>query len=126
MTAISPQPHTPTAVENAAVAIAEAAAGVDGVHGLGGVFMRAADAVRQRVLSTSSTAGVTVNQDRSGHVAVTVSIVVDYPHRIRDVAHAVREAVHAVAAEIGSDSVDVTVTVTDVFGPFDTDEDTSA
>ncbi|MFF0911659.1 hypothetical protein ACFWZW_13280 [Microbacterium enclense] len=36
-------------------------------------------------------------------------------------ADAVRDAARTVAAELGSNSVAVTVTVTDVFGPFDTD-----
>lgn len=134
MTAISPESTSPaaeenpaaavTVEENAAAAIAATVAGVEGVHTLGGALTRAADALRQRVHSTPTTAGVTVHQDRSGHVAVTVSIVVDYPHKIRDVVHAVRDAARAVAAETGFNNVDVTVIVTDVFGPFDTDTQT--
>ncbi|MEX0153864.1 Asp23/Gls24 family envelope stress response protein [Microbacterium sp. LMI1-1-1.1] len=110
-----------TTLDDAAVAISDAAANVDGVHALGGVLMRAADAVRQRIGSTTSAPGVKVDKDRSGHVTVAVSVVVEYPHKIRDVADAVRDAARTVAAELGSNSVAVTVTVTDVFGPFDTD-----
>ncbi|MFF0911660.1 hypothetical protein ACFWZW_13285 [Microbacterium enclense] len=61
-----------TTLDDAAVAISDAAANVDGVHALGGVLMRAADAVRQRIGSTTSAPGVKVDQDRSGHVTVAV------------------------------------------------------
>lgn len=99
-------------------AAAQTAAGVSGVHHLGGLAAQTLDRARRRVLGTSATPGVNVARDGST-VVVDLDVVVDYPHRIDDVAAAVRSQVAHATAQIVTDPVVVDITVTDVHGPFD-------
>ncbi|KQR21698.1 Asp23/Gls24 family envelope stress response protein [Microbacterium sp. Leaf151] len=104
-------------------AVADAVEHVEGVHALGSLVERASDAVRQRVGLAAGVAGVTVDRGRDGRVTSAVSIIVDYPHKLHEVTDAVRAAARHALDGLGSGrvDVDVDVTVTGVWGPFDTD-----
>jgi len=111
---------TPTL--DAAAELAAAAAGtVDGVHALGSLLGRASDAVRERVGLASTAPGVKIDTDRADSVTATISLVVDYPHKLHDVSSAVRSAVKTALEPLGRGTIDVDVVVTGVFGPFDRD-----
>lgn len=109
------------ALDDAANLAATAASAVPGVHALGSLLGRASDAVRERVGLASVVPGVKIDTDRADSVTATVSLVVDYPHKLHDVSDAVRTAVRSALAPLGRGSVDVNVVVTGVFGPFDRD-----
>ncbi|MEV7767642.1 Asp23/Gls24 family envelope stress response protein [Microbacterium sp. NPDC086615] len=111
---------TPT-LDAAAERAATAAATVDGVHALGSLLGRASDAVRERVGLASTVPGVKIDTDRADSVTATISLVVDYPHKLREVSGAVRSAVRTALEPLGRGRVDVDVIVTGVFGPFDRD-----
>lgn len=102
-------------------AVAAAVAGVEGVHALGRSLERASNALRECVGLTSLAPGVKVERDRGGPPRVAVSVVVDYPHKLKEVADAVREAARGALVGIGLDHAEVVVRVTDVWGPFDTE-----
>ncbi len=112
---------TASVPDDTAEVVAEAARTVDGVHALGRSVERASNAVRERVGLTRIVPGVTVELDRGGPARVAVSIVVDYPHKLREVSEAVREASRDALGGIGLGRVDIDVRVTDVWGPFDTE-----
>ncbi|MWV58739.1 Asp23/Gls24 family envelope stress response protein [Rathayibacter sp. VKM Ac-2754] len=101
-----------------ATAAAETAAGVTGVHHLGGTAARTLDRAARAVLGTSTSPGVTVSR-ADGVVTVDLDLVVEYPHKVREVIEATREQVSRAAAQVAAGPVVVNVTVTDVHGPFD-------
>ncbi|KQQ05998.1 MULTISPECIES: Asp23/Gls24 family envelope stress response protein [unclassified Rathayibacter] len=101
-----------------ATAAAETAAGVTGVHHLGGTAARSLDRASRAVLGTSTSPGVTVSR-ADGVTTVDLDLVVEYPHRVKAVIDETREQVSRSAAPLTDDSVVVNVTVTDVHGPFD-------
>lgn len=111
----------PPDLDAAATLAASAAESVAGVHALGSVIGRASDAVRERVGLASAAPGVKVDTDRAGSVTATVSLVVDYPHKLHEVAGHVRTAVKSALEPLGRGRIDVDVVVTGVFGPFDRD-----
>ncbi|SMH48666.1 Uncharacterized conserved protein YloU, alkaline shock protein (Asp23) family [Rathayibacter oskolensis] len=101
-----------------ATAAAETAAGVTGVHHLGGPVARRLDRASRAVLGTSTSPGVTVSRV-DGVTTVDLDLVVEYPHRVLDVAERAREQVSRAAAQLVDGVVVVDVTVADVHGPFD-------
>lgn len=107
--------------QDTAEVVAAAARTVAGVHALGRSVERASNAVRERVGLTRIVPGVKVELDRGGPARVAVSIVVDYPRKLREVSDAVREATRGALGGIGLDRADIDVRVTDVWGPFDTE-----
>lgn len=111
----------PPDLDAAADLAANAAAAVPGVHALGSLLGRASDAVRERVGLASTAPGVKIDTDRADSVTATISLVVDYPHKLREVSEAVRTAVRSALEPLGRGSIDVNVVVTGVFGPFDRD-----
>jgi len=111
---------TPT-LDAAAELAATAAGTVEGVHALGSLLGRASDAVRERVGLASTVPGVKIDTDRADSVTATISLVVDYPHKLHDVSGAVRSAVKTALEPLGRGTIDVDVVVTGVFGPFDRD-----
>ena len=111
---------TPT-LDAAAELAATAAGTVEGVHALGSLLGRASDAVRERVGLASTVPGVKIDTDRADSVTATISLVVDYPHKLHDVSSAVRSAVKTALEPLGRGTIDVDVVVTGVFGPFDRD-----
>lgn len=100
------------------ITVAETAAGVTGVHHVGGLASRALDRASRRLLGGSTALGVTVSRADAGTV-VDLDLVVEYPHSITDVLETVRTQVTRAAAQLVSEPVEVNVTVTDVHGPFD-------
>jgi uncharacterized alkaline shock family protein YloU len=109
------------ALDDAAGIAATAASAVPGVHALGSLLGRASDAVRERVGLAGVVPGVKIDTDHADSVTATVSLVVDYPHKLHEVSAAVRTAVRRALAPLGRGDVDVNVVVTGVFGPFDRD-----
>ncbi|WJS91057.1 Asp23/Gls24 family envelope stress response protein [Microbacterium testaceum] len=111
----------PPDLDAAATLAATAAGSVPGVHALGSLIGRASDAVRERVGLASTAPGVKIDTDRAGSVTATISLVVDYPHKLRAVAGDVRTAVVSALEPLGRGTIEVDVVVTGVFGPFDRD-----
>jgi len=111
----------PPDLDAAATLAATAAGAVPGVHALGSLIGRASDAVRERVGLASTAPGVKIDTDRADAVTATISLVVDYPHKLREVSDEVRRAVRTALEPLGRGRVDVDVVVTGVFGPFDRD-----
>jgi len=102
-----------------------AAREVAGVHALGGGAARAFGALRDVVGSTDLGQGVRVEVGET-QVAADVTIVVEYPVAVTQVADAVREAVAtAIEQLVGMDVAEVNVAVADVHVPGDDDEDDS-
>jgi uncharacterized alkaline shock family protein YloU len=100
-----------------------AAREVPGVHALGGGAARAFGALRDVVGSTDLGQGVRVEVGET-QVAADVTIVVEYPVAISQVADQVRESVAAAIEQlVGMDVAEVNVSVTDVHVPGDDDED---
>jgi len=108
-------------LDAAATLAATAAESVPGVHALGSLLGRASDAVRERVGLARTAPGVKIDTDRADSVTATISLVVDYPHKLHEVSDAVRTAVKAALEPLGRGTIDVDVVVTGVFGPFDRD-----
>ncbi|MFF7682580.1 Asp23/Gls24 family envelope stress response protein [Microbacterium sp. NPDC007973] len=111
----------PPDLDAAASLAATAAGSVPGVHALGSLLGRASDAVRERVGLASTAPGVKIDADRADSVTATISLVVDYPHKLHEVSDAVRTAVRTALEPLGRGRIDVDVVVTGVFGPFDRD-----
>jgi uncharacterized alkaline shock family protein YloU len=100
-----------------------AAREVPGVHALGGGAARAFSALRDVVGSTDLGQGVRVEVGET-QVAADVTIVVEYPVAISQVADQVRESVAAAIEQlVGMDVAEVNVAVADVHIPGDDDED---
>jgi len=108
-------------LDRAAELAGNAAESVTGVHALGGLLGRASDAVRERVGLAGTAPGVKIDTDRADSITATISLVVDYPHKLHEVSDAVRAAVRSALEPLGRGTIDVDVVVTGVFGPFDRD-----
>lgn len=104
-----------------------AAREVSGVHALGGGGARALGAIRDAVNATDLTQGVKVEVGET-QAAADITIVVDYPAPIQDVADGVRQAVtDAITRLVGLEVVEVNVDVNDVHLPSnDSDDDADA
>jgi uncharacterized alkaline shock family protein YloU len=100
---------------------AETAAGVTGVHHLGGIAARTLDRARRQVLGESSGPGVTVSHDDDDATVIDLDIVVEYPAAIAEVVAETRAQVTHAARQLADGPVRINVTVTDVHGPFDRD-----
>ncbi len=114
-------PNEP-ALSDAAAAVTSAAAQVSGVRAISDGFVRAVTPAGDVAPVTGPAAEAGIDRGTAGAVAVSVSVVVDYPRGIPAVADAVRVAARAALHDIGLHADEVTVTVVDVFGPFDTVE----
>ncbi|WP_029150572.1 Asp23/Gls24 family envelope stress response protein [Microbacterium indicum] len=100
-----------------------AAREVSGVHALGGGGARALGAIRDAVNATDLTQGVKVEVGET-QAAADITIVVDYPTPIQDVAQNVRAAVaDAITRLVGLQVVEVNVDVNDVHLPSDDADD---
>ncbi|RIJ43692.1 Asp23/Gls24 family envelope stress response protein, partial [Clavibacter lycopersici] len=100
------------------------AAGVTGVHHLGGPAARALDAASRAIRGTSTGPGVTVSEEAGGTV-IDLDLVVDYPTPVQDVVDETREQVARAARQIAPGAVRVNIRVTDVHGPFDDEQSPS-
>jgi len=114
-------PEGETAAQRIGVAAAETAAGVTGVHHLGGSAARALDAASRAIRGTSTGPGVTVSEE-SGGVVIDIDLVVEYPAPVQDVVDRTREQVAQAARQIAPGAVRVNIRVTDVHGPFDDEQ----
>jgi uncharacterized alkaline shock family protein YloU len=114
-------PEGETAAHRIGVAAAETAAGVTGVHHLGGTTARALDAASRAIRGTSTGPGVTVSEEAGGTV-IDIDLVVEYPTPVQDVVAETREQVARAAGQIASGAVRVNIRVTDVHGPFDDEQ----
>ena len=96
-----------------------AAREVAGVYALGGVGARALGAIRDAVNATDLTQGVKVEVGET-QAAADLTIVVEYPAPIQEVAGNVRAAVAgAISRLVGLEVVEVNVEVNDVHLPGD-------
>ncbi|MBP6684896.1 MAG: Asp23/Gls24 family envelope stress response protein [Leucobacter sp.] len=104
-----------------------AAREVAGVYALGGGGARALGALRDAVNATDLTQGVKVEVGET-QAAADITIVVDYPAPIQDVAENVRSAVAgAISRMVGLEVIEVNVDVNDVHLPSDdSDDDTES
>lgn len=114
-------PEGETAAHRIGVAAAETAAGVTGVHHLGGSAARALDAASRAIRGTSTGPGVTVSEEAGGTV-IDIDMVVEYPTPVQDVVDETREQVARAARQIAPGAVRVNIRVTDVHGPFDDEQ----
>nr|WP_228494999.1 Asp23/Gls24 family envelope stress response protein [Clavibacter sp. VKM Ac-2873] len=114
-------PEGETAAHRVGVAAAETAAGVSGVHHLGGTAARALDAASRAIRGTSTGPGVTVSEEAGGTV-IDIDLVVEYPTPVQDVVDETREQVARAARQIAAGDVRVNIRVTDVHGPFDDEQ----
>ncbi|MFT7710954.1 Asp23/Gls24 family envelope stress response protein [Clavibacter tessellarius] len=116
-------PEGETAAQRIGVAAAETAAGVTGVHHLGGSAARALDAASRAIRGTSTGPGVTVSEESGGVVIdIDIDLVVEYPAPVQDVVDRTREQVAHAARQIAPGAVRVNIRVTDVHGPFDDEQ----
>jgi uncharacterized alkaline shock family protein YloU len=114
-------PEGETAAHRIGVAAAETAAGVTGVHHLGGSAARALDAASRAIRGTSTGPGVTVSEEAGGTV-IDIDLVVEYPTPVQDVVDETREQVARAGRDLAGGAVRVDIRVTDVHGPFDDEQ----
>ncbi|WP_405373104.1 MULTISPECIES: Asp23/Gls24 family envelope stress response protein [unclassified Microbacterium] len=101
-----------------------AAREIPGVHALGGGGARALGAIRNAINATDLTQGVKVEVGET-QAAVDLTIVVEYPTPVHEVASQVRTAVAgAITRLVGLEVVEVNVTVDDVHLPGEDAEET--
>ena len=95
---------------------------IDGVHALGGGAARALGTLREKVGQKDLTQGVSVEVGQT-QVAVDVTLVVEYPHPLQQVADNARDAVYSAVEDlVGMEVTEVNITITDIHVPSD-DED---
>ncbi|MFD4420235.1 Asp23/Gls24 family envelope stress response protein [Agromyces sp. NPDC058484] len=102
-----------------------AAREVSGVYALGGGGARMMGAIREAVSATDYAQGVNVEVGET-QAAADITIVVEYPAPVQDVASNVRAAVSgAISKLVGLEVVEVNVEVNDVHLPSDDSEEES-
>ncbi|KUM33552.1 Asp23/Gls24 family envelope stress response protein [Arthrobacter sp. EPSL27] len=95
---------------------------IDGVHALGGGAARALGTLREKVGQKDLTQGVSVEVGQT-QVAVDVTLVVEYPHPLQQVADNARDAVYSAVEDlVGMEVTEVNISITDIHVPSD-DED---
>lgn len=95
---------------------------IDGVYALGGGAARALGNLREKVGQKDLTQGVSVEVGQT-QVAVDVTLVVEYPHPLQQVADDARDAVYrAVEDLVGMEVTEVNVTITDIHVASDDDD----
>ncbi|WP_223981839.1 Asp23/Gls24 family envelope stress response protein [Arthrobacter sp. NicSoilB8] len=95
---------------------------IEGVHALGGGAARALGTLREKVGQKDLTQGVSVEVGQT-QVAVDVTLVVEYPHPLQQVADSARDAVYtAIEDLVGMEVTEVNITITDIHVPSE-DED---
>jgi uncharacterized alkaline shock family protein YloU len=92
---------------------------IDGVHALGGGAARALGNLREKVGQKDLTQGVNVEVGQT-QVAVDITLVVEYPHPLQQVADNARDAVYtAIEDLVGMEVTEVNITITDIHVPSD-------
>ncbi|AZZ56133.1 Asp23/Gls24 family envelope stress response protein [Rathayibacter iranicus] len=100
-----------------------AAREVPGVYALGNNAARAFGAIRQAVGGADHSQGVSVEVGET-QVAADVTVVVEYPVPMQQVANAVRAAVASAITElVGMDVADINIAIVDVHIPGDDKSD---
>ncbi|MFC8041000.1 Asp23/Gls24 family envelope stress response protein [Paenarthrobacter sp. NPDC057355] len=95
---------------------------IPGVHALGGGAARAIGNLREKVGQKDLTQGVSVEVGQT-QVAVDVTLVVEYPHPLQEVADNARDAVYtAIEDLVGMEVTEVNVTITDIHVPSEDSE----
>ncbi|MDQ1054646.1 putative alkaline shock family protein YloU [Arthrobacter sp. SORGH_AS 212] len=90
---------------------------IEGVHALGGGAARAIGNLRERVGQKDLTQGVSVEVGQT-QVAVDVTLVVEYPHPLQQVADNARDAVYSAVEDlVGMEVTEVNITITDIHVP---------
>jgi len=98
-----------------------AARDIPGVYALGGGAARAFGAIRGAVGATDHAQGVNVEVGEK-QVAVDLTLVVEYPVALQDVADQVRDAVYrAIHNLVGMEVSEVNISINDVHIPSDDD-----
>ena len=96
--------------------------GVSGAE-VGGGAARALGTLREKVGQKDLTQGVSVEVGQT-QVAVDVTLVVEYPHPLQDVAARARDAVYtAIEDLVGMEVTEVNITITDIHVPSDDADD---
>ncbi|WP_314215047.1 Asp23/Gls24 family envelope stress response protein [Pseudarthrobacter equi] len=96
---------------------------IDGVHALGGGAARAIGNLRERVGQKDLTQGVSVEVGQT-QVAVDVTLVVEYPHPLQQVADNARDAVYSAVEDlVGMEVTEVNITITDIHVPSEDNDD---
>ena len=99
-----------------------AARGVPGVYALGGGAARVIGSIREAVGAKDLSQGVHVEVGET-EVAADVTIVVDYPEELQQVASNVRSAIaDAITELIGMKVAEINVTIVDVYIPGEDDK----
>ena len=87
---------------------------IEGEYALGGGAARALGNLREKVGQKDLTQGVSVEVGQT-QVAVDVTLVVEYPHPLQQVADRARDAVYtAVEDLVGMEVTEVNITITDI------------
>jgi len=95
---------------------------IEGVHALGGGAARALGTLREKVGQKDLTQGVSVEVGQT-QVAVDITLVVEYPHPLQQVADNARDAVYtAIEDLVGMEVTEVNITITDIHVPSDDEE----
>ncbi|MBT2250742.1 Asp23/Gls24 family envelope stress response protein [Arthrobacter sp. BHU FT2] len=90
---------------------------IEGVHALGGGAARAIGNLREKVGQKDLTQGVSVEVGQT-QVAVDVTLVVEYPHPLQQVADNARDAVYSAVEDlVGMEVTEVNITITDIHVP---------
>lgn len=99
-----------------------AAQDIPGVFALGGGAARALGSIREAVGQKDLTQGVSVEVGQT-QVAVDVTLVVEYPHPLQQVADAVRDSIYAAVEDVvGMEVTEVNVSITDIHIPSEDDD----
>ncbi|MDD7836227.1 Asp23/Gls24 family envelope stress response protein [Paenarthrobacter sp. AB444] len=99
---------------------------IPGVHALGGGAARAIGSLREKVGQKDLTQGVNVEVGQT-QVAVDVTLVVEYPHPLQEVADNARDAVYSAIEDlVGMEVTEVNVTITDIHVPSEDSESDDA
>ncbi|MBG0739052.1 Asp23/Gls24 family envelope stress response protein [Paeniglutamicibacter antarcticus] len=94
---------------------------IPGVYALGGGAARALGSLRDAIGQSDVAQGISVEVGQT-QAAVDVTLIVEYPHPLQDVARSVRDAIYtAVEDLVGLQVTEVNISITDVHIPTDDD-----
>lgn len=95
---------------------------IPGVYALGGGAARALGSLRDAIGQSDVAQGITVEVGQT-QAAVDVTLIVEYPHPLQDVARSVRDAIYtAVEDLVGLQVTEVNINITDVHIPTEDDK----
>ncbi|WP_442951247.1 Asp23/Gls24 family envelope stress response protein [Paenarthrobacter sp. Z7-10] len=115
------QGHGDTTIADAVVAkiAGIATRNIPGVFALGGGAARALGSLRDAIGQSDVAQGISVEVGKT-QAAVDVTLIVEYPHPLQEVAGAVRDAVYAAVEDlVGLEVTEVNISITDVHIPTD-------